>query len=121
MKTFVRGLAIGLAIFAMTSVVAFAKSKRESVTFPYDVKVNGTLVKKGDYDIKFDEATKELSILRGGKVVAQATAQVEQQEKKTQSIKFTTIGRDNDQQLLSVTFSGSNEKLVLNSGEAAAN
>ncbi len=121
MKKFVRRIAIALIICALTSVAAFAKSKRASVTFPYNIKVNGTLVKKGNYDIRFDEQTKELSILKSGKVVAQATARIEKEATRARTITFSTTGSGDDQRLLSVIFGGSNEKLFVSGSEAAAN
>ena len=32
--------------------------------------VNGTLVKAGDYEVKFDQSTGELSVIKNGKVKA---------------------------------------------------
>jgi len=47
MKSFVNKLAVGLLVFALTSVVALAKVHKHSVTFDSDTKVGDTLVKKG--------------------------------------------------------------------------
>jgi hypothetical protein len=60
-----------LMVGALTSVVAFAKVHKHKVTFENDIKVNGTLVKKGTYDVKFDDETGQLSIIKNGKTVAQ--------------------------------------------------
>jgi hypothetical protein len=121
MKSFVNRIAIALVIFALSGLAVFAKSKRETVTFPLNIKVNGTLVKQGTYDIRFNEETKELSILKGGKVVAHATARTEKEATKSKAIKFSSSGTGDDRRLVSVTFSGSDEKLVVAGGEAASN
>src|SRR5439155_9858747 len=43
------------------------EKRKKMVTFPEDMMVKGTLVKAGDYEVKFDEATGTLSILRNGR------------------------------------------------------
>lgn len=121
MKSFVSRIAIALVIVALSGIAVVAKTKKESVTFPSNIKVNGTLVKEGTYDIKFDEETKELSILKGSKVIARTTARAEKEATKAKGIKFSSIGSGDEKQLLSVTFSGSDEKLVVAGAQAASN
>ncbi len=118
MKSFLSRIAIALVIFAFSGISAFAK--RDTVTFPSNIKVNGTLVKRGTYDIKFNEETKELSILKAGKVIAHATARAEKEAAKAKGIKYSSIVSGDELQLLSVTFGGSDEKLVIVGGEAAS-
>lgn len=121
MKSFVSRIAIALVIFALSGLAALAKDMRDTVTFPADIKVNGTLVKEGTYDIKFDEETNELSILKGRKVIARASTRAEREESKAKGLKFSSIGSGDDRRLLSVTFGGSDQKLVVAGGEAASN
>ncbi|HKY30297.1 MAG TPA: hypothetical protein VJM12_20365 [Pyrinomonadaceae bacterium] len=120
MKSFVNRITIALVIVALSSVAAFAKTKRATITFPNNIKVNGTLVKQGTYDVKFDEAANELSILKGGKVIAKANTRAEK-GMKADSLQFSSTGSGDERQLLSVTFSGSDQKLVVSGGEAASN
>ena len=75
MKSIVNRIAVVLLVGALTSVAAFAKVQKHKITFENDTKVNGTLVKKGTYDLKFDDATGQLSIVKNGKEVAQAMVQ----------------------------------------------
>ena len=74
MKSIVNKMLAVLMVGALTSVVALAKVHKHKVTFDSDIKVNGTLVKKGTYDVKFDDETSQLSIIKNGKVVAEAMA-----------------------------------------------
>jgi len=67
MKTILNRIAFALLIASLTSVLVFAKGKSETVNFPTDIKINGTLVKQGVYDLKFDEKTGELSIVKNGR------------------------------------------------------
>ena len=119
MKSFVNRITIALVVVALSSVAAFAKTKRETVTFPNNIKVNGTLVKQGTYDLKFNEETNELSILKSGKVIAKTTIRAEKGV-KARGLQFASIGSGDERQLLSVTFSGSDQKLVVSGGEAAS-
>src|SRR5580765_1817978 len=78
---------VGLALVgAVASTVAFAKETKQRVTFSEPVEVNGTLVKKGTYDAVFNDQTNELSIVKEGKVVAQAPAQLEKREVRDHAV-----------------------------------
>ena len=66
-----------LVVGAMTSITALAMTTNRQVTFSRDVTVNGTPVKAGTYKATFDDQTGEFKILRGKKVVANATARME--------------------------------------------
>ena len=112
-------IAIALLITALATVSAFAKAKKETVRFPTNVKVNGTVVHKGVYDVRFDEKTGELSIEKGNKVIARATASVEKRDKKAQRLEFRTIGRGDDTQLMAVTFSGTDQELNISGSQAS--
>jgi len=118
MKTLNR-IAVALLIASLASVSAFAKGKKETVTFPTNVKVNGTVVTKGVYDVKFDDKTGELSIEKGSKVIARATVSVEKRDKKAQRPEFKTIGRGDDTQLIAVTFSGTDQQLNISGSQAS--
>ena len=116
MKSIVNRIMVVLAIAALTSVVASAKVHKQTVTFENDTKVNGTLVKKGSYDVKFDDATGQLSIVKNGKVVAQATTKAEQRETKAKDFQLRTGVSGDDVQLVGVTFGGSDKDIVVTGG-----
>lgn len=120
MKSFVNRITIALVIVALASVAAFAKTRRDTVTFPTDIKVNGTLVKQGTYDLKFNDETNELLILKRGKVIAKANTRTEQGT-KARGTQFSSIGSGDERQLLSITFSGTDQKVVVSGSEAASN
>jgi uncharacterized protein (UPF0264 family) len=106
-----------LMVGALTSVVAFAKTQRHRVTFDNDMKVNGTLVKKGTYVIMFDDATGQLSIMKNGKTVAQAMTRVEARVKKANDFQLRSAVNGDETQLVGVTFGGSDKDvLITNSG-----
>jgi uncharacterized protein YggE len=117
MKSIVNRVLVVLMVGALTSVVAFAKTQRHRVTFDNDMKVNGTLVKKGTYDIKFDDATGQLSIMKNGKTVAQAMTRVEARAKKANDFQLRSTVNGDETQLVGVTFGGSDKDvLITNSG-----
>ena len=113
MKYFVRHLFIGLMIVALAGVMAFGKDKNKiksaSVTFPTDVMVNGTAVKAGDYNVRFNETTGELEILKGGKVVAKTMAHLEDRADAPHG----TLIHFRDSDLVSVTFGGDRHDVVV--------
>ena len=70
MKSFLQRSSIALLVCALVAVAAFAggkdKIRKETVTFSSDVMVNGTLIKAGDYEVRFNEQTGELAIAAAG-------------------------------------------------------
>jgi hypothetical protein len=122
MKYFNR-LVVSLVIFAMTSLVALAEGKSKSVTFNLDVTVNGTLIKSGTYDVRFDDQSNELSITRNKKIIAKSSARIEKRDKKADRTEFNTRKNNNVVELSSITFSGDDQSIVVGSssgGSAAA-
>ena len=117
MKSIMNRMVVVLVVGALTSVVALAKVLKHRVTFDNDIKVNGTLVKKGTYDVKFDDETGQLSIAKNGKVVAQAMAKLEPRSKKADDFQLRSSGTGDDTQLVGVTFGGQDKDVVItNSG-----
>jgi hypothetical protein len=113
MKSVVNKVLVVLMVGALTSVVAFAKTQKQKVTFENDIKVNGTLVKKGTYELKFDDQSGQLSIIKNGKVVAQAMARTEQREKKASDFQLRSITKGDEVQLAGVTFGGSDKDVMI--------
>jgi len=113
MKSIVTKVFAVLMVGALTGVVALAKVKRERVTFDADIKVNGTLVKKGTYDVKFDDETSQLSIIKNGKVVAEAMTRLEPRSKKASDFQVRSVVNGNELQLAGVTFGGSDKDVML--------
>jgi hypothetical protein len=115
MKSIVSKMAAVVMVGALTSVVAFAKVQKEKVTFDSDIKVNGAVVKKGTYDVKFDDESGQLSIMKNGKVVAQAMAKLEQREKKANDFQLRSTTNGDETNLVGVTFGGSDKNVVITS------
>ena len=118
MKTILNRITLALLITSLAGVAAFA-GKTEKVNFTTNIKVNGTLVKEGTYDLKFDQATNELSIVKDGKVIAKATTSTAKRERKARSLEVRTSGSGDETQLTSVAFPGSDENLVLSGSQAS--
>lgn len=119
MKSIMSRMLVVLMVGALTSVAALAKVHKHKVTFEDDIKVNGTVVKKGTYDVKFDDETNQLSISKNGKVVAQAMARLESRAKKANDFQLRSTNKDNEQQLTGVTFGGSDKDVVITEGGAS--
>lgn len=116
---FINRVAVALLIASLASVAAFAKTHREKVTFIDDIKVNGTVVKKGAYDLKFDDKTGEVTIMKNGKVVARANSTMENRPSKARRFEWRYTSEGSTAELTHVTFSGSEQNVVLNSAAAS--
>jgi len=119
MKSIVNRMVVVLLVGALTSVVAFAKTQKHNVTFESDIKVNGTVVKKGSYEVKFDDESGQLSILKNGKVVAEAMARTEQREKKASDFQLRSTTNGDETQLVGVTFGGSDKDVLISNNGAS--
>ena len=119
MKSIVNRMVAVLMVGALTGVVAFAKVHKQRVTFENDIKVNGTLVKKGNYEVRFDDETGQLTIAKNGKTVVQAMAKVESREKKANDFQLRSTVNGDETNLPGVTFNGSDKDIVITSGGAS--
>lgn len=118
MKSIVNRIVVVIMVGALASVAAFAKTHKHRVTFENDIKVNGTVVKKGSYDVKFDDATGQLSIIKNGKTVAQTMAKLEARAKKANGFQLRSVGTGDETELTGVTFGGSDKDVVITNGSA---
>ncbi|HSE31911.1 MAG TPA: hypothetical protein VLA93_10045 [Pyrinomonadaceae bacterium] len=116
MKSILNRIAVVLVVGALSSVVALAKVHKHKVTFSSDIKINNTLVKKGTYDLKFDDETGQFTVSKSGKVVAQSIAKLEQRDKKASDFRLRSGGSGDDTQLLGVQFGGSDKEVVISNG-----
>ena len=123
MKGFLKSTLAALLICAFASIAVFAgskdKVKKEFVTFASDVMVNGTLVKAGDYEVRFDEQTGELAIVKDGKVKAKTNAHLQARSEKARNTSVRTLEKGSIAELIGLTFGGSNQDVVVGASGAA--
>src|SRR5260370_34684880 len=123
MRVFLKSTFVALMICALASIAAGAKDKvkvkTESVTFAQDIMVNGTLVKAGEYQVKFNEQTGELSILKDGKVKVKTTAQLRSRSDKAKNTAVRTLDKGGVAELIGFSFGGSKQDLVVGAGSGA--
>src|SRR3982751_4212431 len=100
MKSMVNRMVAVLMVGALTCVVAFAKVQKQRVTFENDIKVNGTLVKKGTYEVKFNDETGQLAIIKNGKTIVEAMAKLAPREKKASDFQVRSTVNGDETQLI---------------------
>ena len=118
MRKIVNLWVIAAVVCLFASLTVFAKDRSETITLPQDVVINGTLVKKGEYKLKFDEKSGELLIMKGKQVVAKTSARMEKRDEKAGRTEFSTITNGSQNELRGITFRGESEKIVLVEGTA---
>lgn len=117
MKRFMKSFFVALVIGALASISAFAgdKSRTETktVTFTEDINVNGTVVKAGEYQIKYDESAGELTILKNGKVKVKTAARLEARSGKASRTALRTREQNGAVEFVGITFNGWNQDVVV--------
>jgi len=118
MRSILNRVVVVLVVGALSSVVALAKVHKQKVNFASDIKINNTLVKKGTYDVKFDDETGQFTVSKNGKVVAQSMAKTEAREKKASDFQMRSSGSGDTLQLLGVTFGGQDKNVIISNNGA---
>jgi hypothetical protein len=121
MKKNLHRIAIALVAICtlLNAATALAGGKSKRVTFRTDVMVGDTLVKKGSYEVSFDEQSSLLKIKRNGEVVAKATARLEEADSKSNnSIVYRTWKNEKADEVLSIVSLGG-QSAVLGKDSAA--
>ena len=113
MKLLINGLMVACLLATLAGATAFGNTRKSHIALATDTNVNGTVVKKGQYEVVFDEQSGELSILKGTKLITKTTARLEKRDQKARGTQVSTILDGMDQKLVSITFNGSNENLVV--------
>jgi hypothetical protein len=103
-------LSLCLLLVLAAGTMVLGKTKHD-VTFTSDVMVNGTTVKAGTYDLKYDDKTATLEVLKGSKVVASAPVHLEPLPGQEHRTKINLANN----QLVSVVFAGENQAVVISS------
>lgn len=121
MTTAIRRIAFALLACALLGTSASAGVKRNDVTFSSDVTVGDTLVKKGGYEVTFDDQTQELKILKGDKVVAQTKARFgEVKSSSKYKLAYTTVKDAEGNKLVSSVSVGGKYAIISSERVAAA-
>jgi hypothetical protein len=125
MKRFMKGIFAALVISGLVSIGAFAgdkgktdkgKTEKKSVTITDEVTVNGIVLKPGDYQVKFDERSGELSILKDGKVKAKVPAHLQARADKAKDTTLHTLDKGGIAELTGVTFDGWSQDVIVGTG-----
>lgn len=115
MKKFMK---LSVCAFVLTfATAAFAGEGR--LTLNEDAKVNGTLVKAGEYKVEWTEAG-SVSIRKGREVVASATATVTTAARKSRLNAATLVKEsDGSKRVSQIEFGGKKEVLKLSGGTSS--
>ncbi len=100
-------------------VSAVAKTRKESISFSTNTTVNGTLLKKGTYQLKFDDAKGELAIIKDGKVVAQASTTTAKRDDKAPEFELQLSGLGAEKKLVGLAFAGEEQNIVITNAAAS--
>ena len=118
MRSKINQVVIAVVVCALMSISSVAKERTETLNLTQDVTINGTLVKKGQYKLKFDEQTGELLIMKGKKVVAKTTAKMEARTDKADRTEVNTVTNGTQNELRGISFRGESQRIVVSQASA---
>ena len=110
--------ALATALAALSVGTASAKVKTRRLTFGSDFWLGDTLVKKGTYNVSYDDKTNEVSIADRQNTIAKAPARAEKREHAASVWDVTLAPKGDGQALVRLAFPGDKQALVV--GEASA-
>lgn len=113
MKSIMNSMLVLALLVTLPVTAALGKARKSNIALASDTKVNGTLVKKGSYEIVYDDQSGELSIFKGTKLIVKTAARLEKRDQKARGTEVQTVLEGMDQKLVGVTFSGSYENLIV--------
>src|SRR5205085_735731 len=109
--------ALAMALAALSVGTASAKVKTRRLTFGSDFWLGDTLVKKGTYNVSYDDKTNEVSIADKQNTIAKAPARAEKREHEASVWDVTLAPKGDGQALVRLAFPGDKQALVV--GEAS--
>ncbi|HWQ34306.1 MAG TPA: hypothetical protein VNQ79_15770 [Blastocatellia bacterium] len=111
---------IFMFLLSVGAVFAGDRELKEHVTFREKVMVGNTLVKPGDYLIRYNTETGEMKVMKGDDVVAQARAMLKVNNEKVPHDVLYFNTSNGTYQLTGLKLGGQREELVLSDTVAAA-
>jgi hypothetical protein len=113
MKLLIKSVIVACLLVTLAGATALGNTRKSTVAFSADTKVNGTIVKKGNYEAVFDDQSGELSIFKGAKLIAKSVARLDKRDQKAHRTEVQTTLEGMDQKLVGITFSGSYENVLV--------
>jgi hypothetical protein len=100
-------------LVSLTATAAFAKTRRANITFDDATMVNGTLLKKGDYQFSYNETKGEVTLKHNGKEVLRAPARTETLDNKSRDTEVRFSNAGGEPTFVGVAFRGSKKLIEL--------
>src|SRR5436305_4058305 len=110
--------ALAMALAALSVGTASAKVKTRKLTFGSDFWLGDTLVKRGTYNVSYDDKTNEVSIADKQNTIAKAAAHAEKRDHEAAVWDVTLAPKGDGVALVRLAFPGDKQSLVV--GEASA-
>ena len=112
---------VAMALVTTGLTMVEAKDRSKTITFINDVMVNGTLVGKGTYDIRFDSETNEVAVISKGRQIATTRVEVRLTDRKNLHNSAGYVERDNTRVLTTLSFEGDKRILLVNPASGTQN
>lgn len=102
-----------LMAVVLASAIAYASGKVEKIEIPADVTISGVMVKKGNYNYTFDEASGKFQLLKGKKVVVETTGRIEARKRRVVGTELIVIKQENASVLKGLSIPGEDKFIMM--------
>jgi len=113
-KKLLRGLTLALAIMSVAHIAAFANGTRD-LKVGADASLNGTLIKAGEYRMRWQANSPEVTVtlIKGDKVVATAHGKMVERDVKTRGDKIVyRLNPDGSRTITEIRLAGTSQAIV---------
>ncbi|MFN7931117.1 MAG: hypothetical protein U0Y68_24955 [Blastocatellia bacterium] len=105
--------ALFLCLSLIGTALANEKNLKKTLTLREDVRINNTVIKKGEYRVVFNAKTEEVTLSRDGDVVYSGKASVELRPEKARYNSAVFKETDKGKRLDGFTFAGDKRAILL--------
>lgn len=111
---------VAVLLLGVLTTLADGKKLKDSISITQEAVVNDTKLKPGTYEVSFDAAANEVSILKGSQVIATVKASIKEGEKPARKTETHFSATDKGLTLTKLIFKGDDRAIILNHGSVAA-
>lgn len=111
---------VALLLLGVITALADGKKLKDAISITQEAVINDTKLKPGNYEVRFDADTSEVSILQDNQVIATVKASIKEGEKPARKTETYFSATDKGLALTKLVFKGDDRAIILKAEVAAS-